>query len=104
MFLSYENDEENELVLEKLSVISGTIPTACVCVRIKEELKTEACTGNGPIEAVFNCISRITGLNPVLKAYSINAKSSGVDAQGQVDVDLEFKGRNFMAKGFQQML
>ncbi|HEB7585980.1 2-isopropylmalate synthase [Campylobacter coli] len=99
MFLSYENDEENELVLEKLSVISGTIPTACVCVRIKEELKTEACTGNGPIEAVFNCISRITGLNPVLKAYSINAKSSGVDAQGQVDVDLEFKGRKFHGKG-----
>ncbi|EDP6124230.1 2-isopropylmalate synthase, partial [Campylobacter jejuni] len=99
MFLSYESEEENEFVLEKLSVISGNIPTACVCMRIKEELKTEACTGNGPVEAVFNCIARITNLKPALKAYSINAKSSGVDAQGQVDVDLEFKGRKFHGKG-----
>lgn len=68
-------------------------------MRIKEELKTEVCTGNGPVEAVFNCITRITNLKPVLKAYSINAKSSGVDAQGQVDVDLEFKGRQFHGKG-----
>ncbi len=99
MFLSYENEEENEFVLEKLSVISGNIPTASVCVRIKGELKTEACTGNGPVEAVFNCISRITALNCVLKSYSINAKSSGVDAQGQVDVDLEFKARKFHGRG-----
>ncbi|MBM0637564.1 2-isopropylmalate synthase [Campylobacter sp. VicNov18] len=99
MFLSYENAQEHELKLEKLNVISGSIPTACVCLNMQGELKTESCTGNGPIEAVFNCIVRITALECVLKAYSINAKSSGVDAQGQVDVDLEFQGRKFHGKG-----
>ncbi|XGQ69784.1 2-isopropylmalate synthase [Campylobacter hepaticus] len=99
MFLSCENEEEHEFKLEKLNVISGSMPTACVCMRIKEELKTQACIGNGLIEAVFNCIAKLTDLESVLKTYTINAKSSGVDAQGQVDVDLEFQGRKFHGKG-----
>ncbi len=45
MFCRYAIDEEIELVHEQVSVIRGRLPTACVWVRIKEQLKTEACTG-----------------------------------------------------------
>ena len=98
MFLSYES-EENDFELENLSVVSSSIPTASICMRIKNELKTMASIGNGPIEAVFECISKLTNLKCVLKSYAINAKSSGTDAQGQVDVDVEFGGKIFHGSG-----
>ncbi|TEY03567.1 2-isopropylmalate synthase [Campylobacter sp. US33a] len=102
MFLSQDMEDKAQFVLENLNVISGgkgVIPTASVQMLIDGELKTESSTGNGPVEAVFNCITRLTQIDCVLINYIINAKSSGVDAQGQVDVDVEFKGRKFHGKG-----
>lgn len=102
MFLSQEKEEQTGFVLENLNVISGgkgIIPTASVQMSIDGELKTESSTGNGPVEAVFNCITRLTKIECLLKNYNISAKGSGVDAQGQVDVDVEFQGRKFHGKG-----
>lgn len=102
MFLSQDKEEQMGFVLENLNVISGAkgvIPTASVQMSIDGELKTESSTGNGPVEAVFNCITRLTQIECLLKNYNISAKGSGVDAQGQVDVDVEFKDRRFHGKG-----
>lgn len=102
MFLSWHLQEQNYFELENLNVISGgkgIIPTASVQMRINGELQTESSTGNGPVEAVFECITRLTQIQCTLIHYTINAKGSGVDAQGQVDVDVEFKGRKFHGRG-----
>lgn len=102
MFLSKDDEEQSQFILENLNVISGgksIIPTASVQIRIGKKTKTESDTGNGPVEAVFNCISRLTKIKCKLIHYTINAKGSGVNAQGQVDVVVEFKGRKFHGKG-----
>ena len=45
-------------------------------------------SGNGPIEAIYNCISHIIGVTTKLKAYKVNSITSGFDALGRVSVKI----------------
>ncbi|MBQ9274489.1 MAG: 2-isopropylmalate synthase [Succinivibrio sp.] len=102
LFLSHEQEENSQFTLENLSVMSGDknlLPTASVRLRIGKRTRTESGTGNGPVDAVYNCIARLCGLKFELDHFSIEAKGSGMDAQGQVDVDLIHEGRTYHGKG-----
>ena len=102
MYFSQDEDEENQFKLDNLSVMSGgknIIPTASVRLRIGKRTRTESGTGNGPVDAVFNCISRLTGLKLKLESFQINAKGSGMNAQGQVNVDVIYEGRPYYGVG-----
>ena len=102
MYFSQDEDEENQFKLDNLSVMSGgknIIPTASVRLRIGKRTRTESGTGNGPVDAVFNCISRLTGLKLKLESFQINAKGSGMNAQGQVNVDVIYEGRHYYGVG-----
>ncbi len=77
--------------LTYLHVTAGTtvMPTATVKMLING---TEAvCTGsgNGPIDATFNAISRLTETQSSLLRFSVNALTGGTDAQGEVTVRLK---------------
>src|SRR6516165_10725667 len=49
---------------------SGTIPSAAVCLwRRDGELHRDASPGDGPIDAVFQCIERISGISLQLKDF-----------------------------------
>lgn len=98
----FSQDEENQFSLDNLSVLSGgknVIPTASVRIRIGKRTRTESGTGNGPVDAVFNCINRLTGLKLKLDGFSITAKGQGMDAQGQVNVDAVCNGRHYYGSG-----
>ncbi|MCR5536986.1 MAG: 2-isopropylmalate synthase, partial [Succinivibrio sp.] len=102
MFFSHELEEETQFSLDNLSVISGgknILPTAAVRLKIGKRTRTESGTGNGPVDAVFNCISRLTGIKFELFNFVISAKGSGMNAQGQVDVDLIYHNRHYHGKG-----
>ena len=102
MYFSQDEDEENQFSLDNLSVLSGgknVIPTASVRIRIGKRTRTESGTGNGPVDAVFNCINHLTGLKLKLDSFSINAKGQGMDAQGQVNVDAVCNGRHYYGSG-----
>ena len=89
-------------VLDSLNVMSGgknIIPTASVRLKIGKRTRTESGTGNGPVDAVFNCISRLTGIKLKLDNFVISAKGSGMNAQGQVDVDVIYNNRHYHGKG-----
>ena len=75
------------------------IPTASVRLKIGKRTRTESGTGNGPVDAVFNCISRLTGIKLKLDNFVISAKGSGMNAQGQVDVDVIYNNRHYHGKG-----
>ena len=56
--------------------------------------------GTGPIDAVFNAISKVTGKSPELLRYSITALTGGTDAQGEVTVRLkDDNGKIALGKG-----
>ena len=78
--------------LESLQVISGTttIPTATVVLRKGEERITAAASGNGPVEAIYETLERITGLKGKLSSYHIKAITEGKDALGEVSIRVKF--------------
>ncbi len=102
LFFSHDDEKETQFSLDNLNVISGgksIIPTASVRLKIGKRTRTESSTGNGPVDAVFNCITKLTGLRCELTNYTIGAKGSGMNAQGQVDVDVMYNNRQYHGKG-----
>ncbi len=79
---------------------SGTIPSAAVCLwRRDGEIRRDASPGDGPIDAVFQCIERITGIEVQLRDYRVRSVSGGEDAQGEALVEAEYHGKNFRGRG-----
>nr|WP_273264616.1 2-isopropylmalate synthase [Flexistipes sinusarabici] len=91
--------------LEYLNIVSGntSIPTSTVqIVDEKGNITTDASTGDGPVDASFKAIERITGIPGRLKKYRINAVTAGKDAQGEVvvSVDFEKSGNEITGRGY----
>ncbi|MFW6066606.1 MAG: 2-isopropylmalate synthase [Planctomycetota bacterium] len=78
---------------------SNTVPTATVSVMFEGERVTDAATGDGPVDAVYEAIQRIPGVSLELVDYSLRAITSGKDAQGEVTIEVEHDGRRFRTRG-----
>ncbi|MBI5491824.1 MAG: 2-isopropylmalate synthase [Deltaproteobacteria bacterium] len=76
--------------LLKLNVRSGTDtpPTAEVVIEVDGKPVSEEGRGDGPVDAAYNTIAKITGTKSTLLKYSVNAITGGTDAQGEVSVRL----------------
>ncbi|MBM3995034.1 MAG: 2-isopropylmalate synthase [Planctomycetes bacterium] len=73
---------------------SGTVPCAAVVLWHKDgTIERDACTGDGPIDAVFKTIERITGVYVKLRSFSISSVTGDEDAQGEAQLEAEHKGR-----------
>ena len=73
---------------------SGTVPSAAVFLWNKDgSIHHEASTGDGPVDAVFKTIERLTGINVNLRELQIRSVTTGEDAQGEASVEAECKGR-----------
>ena len=84
-----------------LNVIAGniTVPTATVKMEVDGKLIQEAGFGDGPVDATFKTIKKITRTRSKLLQFSINAITGGTEAQGEVTVRLEEKGQTVMGQG-----
>ncbi|MCB2194078.1 MAG: 2-isopropylmalate synthase, partial [Deltaproteobacteria bacterium] len=87
--------------LDYLNIVSGTVtvPTATVRLFDCEEMKQEFGSGNGPVDAVYNTIAKITGAKAKLLRFTISAVTGGLDAQGEVTVRLGENGLVVLGKG-----
>ena len=76
--------------LVKLNVKSGTdtTPSAEVEMEVGGATVKESGSGDGPVDAAYNVIAKITGTKRTLLKYSVNAITGGTDAQGEVTVRL----------------
>lgn len=91
--------------LEYIHISSGNtaIPSATVqLTNDKGDVLTDASIGDGPVDASFKAIERITEVEGRLKTYKIQAVSAGKDAQGEVSLSVEFEksGYDITGKGF----
>ena len=77
--------------LDKLNVVSGTesIPTATVEMYIDGMHVKEKGVGDGPVDAAYKTIAKLTKTKSKLLRYSVNAITGGTDAQGEVTVRLQ---------------
>lgn len=78
---------------------SSTIPTATVKLKKKERIFEDASCGDGPIDACYNTIDRIVGIQPKLLNYNLRAVTSGRDALGEVTVRLRYKDKEVVGRG-----
>ncbi|MBW2661497.1 MAG: 2-isopropylmalate synthase [Deltaproteobacteria bacterium] len=87
--------------LEYLHVISGTtvFPMASVKLTINGRSVQDAGYGNGPIDAAFNTIAKLTGTRSELLRFSVSALTGGTDAQGEVTVRLNEDGLISLGRG-----
>ncbi|HYH05405.1 MAG TPA: 2-isopropylmalate synthase, partial [Bacillota bacterium] len=92
---------EDMYSLDYLHVSTGnsTIPTATIRLKKNGEPIQEASCGDGPIDAIYNAIDRITGLPVKLAEYSIKAVTSGQDALGEVMVKVKENGNAYVGRG-----
>lgn len=76
--------------LDSFQINSGNklISTAVVSLKKDDGIITEAATGDGPIDAAFNAIERITGMELKLEDYNLRAVTEGKDALGEVNVKI----------------
>ncbi len=87
--------------LDYLQVTAGnkTIPTATVELRTDRGPVREASTGDGPVDATYNAIDKITGLTVELADYSIKAITRGQDAMGEVSLIAVVNGTKVPGRG-----
>ncbi len=79
---------------------TGTIPTATLRMKKAGDGEhTDAACGDGPVDAIYNAIERITGVTGKLTDYQIRAVTVGKDAQGEVSLALDVKGKTIRGRG-----
>jgi len=76
--------------LDYLNITSGnrTVPTATVRLIKDEKVLQDASTGDGPVDAAYKTIDRITKLKCRLLDFALRSVTSGKDALGEVIVRL----------------
>lgn len=88
--------------LAGLQVVAGsnTTPTATVTLRDSTgETVTDASVGDGPVDAIYSAIQRLTKIEVKLVDYRIRAITKGKDAQGEVQIELEHSGKRIRGRG-----
>ena len=58
----------------------------------------EAAIGNGPIDALFAAINRVTGISLKVVDYRVRAVTQDIDAQGEAYVEVEHNGKRLSAR------
>jgi 2-isopropylmalate synthase len=89
-----------ELVGLQVTAGSNTIPTATVTLKdSNNETIRDASIGDGPVDAIYSAIQRLTGITVTLTDYRIRAVTKGKEALGEVQVAFEHSGRKFHGRG-----
>lgn len=82
-------------------VATGTDMTNIATIKIKKEgeIREEVAIGTGPIYAAFSAVDKLTGINPELEQFSLNAATAGEDAMGEAVVKLRYNGELYTGRG-----
>jgi 2-isopropylmalate synthase len=92
---------QDRIKLVSLTVIAGTMgpQSATLTLEVEGRHTTVQSTGNGPVDATFNCIKALIPNEAVLELYQVHAVTHGTDAQAEVSVRLSESGKSVTAKG-----
>ena len=92
----------DRIQLVELEVLCGTRhqpPKAELELEIDGEIKSCRGSGDGPVDAAFNCIQELFPHKARLQLYQVHAVTQGTDAQAEVTVRLEEDGRTVNGRG-----
>jgi len=55
--------------------------------------------GDGPMDAIFRAIEKVTGTEVKLREYRVTSVSRGKDAQGEATIEAEHEGKRYRGRG-----
>ncbi len=86
--------------LRAVQATAGTSTLATALVTLGDALgeRTETASGDGPVNAVYEAIDKITGIKGRLLDYTVRSITSGTDAVGEVFVHIEFEDISYTGK------
>jgi 2-isopropylmalate synthase len=90
----FESLHNDVFKLDELHVTTGTGNTPVASVRLLDEDGEpceDAALGNGPVNAICNCINRITGADAKLVEFHVHAVTEGIDAIANVTIRVEME-------------
>ena len=88
--------------LEHVQVSCGNheIPTATVRLTGPDgESVTDAATGTGPVDAVYQAINRVVQVPTTLTEFRVDAVTAGIDAIGDVTIRIDKDGKAYVGRG-----
>jgi len=88
-----DSHETYRLVTMQCAAQTGESPAATITLSINGEEREATATGSGVVDAAFRAIESMVNSGVELLLYSVNAITSGSDAQGEVSVRLSQDGR-----------
>ncbi|MEC5385970.1 2-isopropylmalate synthase [Uliginosibacterium sp. H3] len=77
-----------KLVASSVRSETGEVPHAGITLSVDGAERKAQANGSGPVDAIFKAIEDIVSSKSELLLYSVNAITSGTDAQGEVTVRL----------------
>lgn len=98
--ISGKIDEAWSLVRFEVASGSNRPPKVSLTLRHDgQEFTREVEQGDGPIDAAFWAVEGITGYQVVCKDYRVRSATLGRDALGEVQLEVEHKGKTFKGLG-----
>lgn len=91
--------EHFRLLSSRFHSETGEQPRAALTLAIDGREQAAEATGSGPVDAAFKAIEELAGSGTQLLLYSVNAITTGTDAQGEVTVRLAKDGKVVNGQG-----
>ncbi|CAL4321467.1 2-isopropylmalate synthase [Buchnera aphidicola] len=101
-FINNQEETPEFFQLEHFNIQSSSTGLAKASVTMicgKKILTKSSKTSNGPVNAIYKAINKISGYSMLLQKFQLLAKGKGKDALGQVDIIVEYKNRKFHGIG-----
>ncbi|MBI3839585.1 MAG: 2-isopropylmalate synthase [Planctomycetia bacterium] len=96
----HDQSDSWSMVAYQVTAGTGTTPSVTLTLRHGNQDITETVSsGDGPVDAMFLAIERITGVTTACKDFRVQAVTVGKDAQAEVNVELEHHGRLNRGRG-----
>lgn len=83
----------------KISSETGTRPEATVRLICEGKSHSATSDGDGPVDACYRAIEKMTGMQARLVHYAIQSVTSGKDALGEVNIKVVLGGREVSGRG-----
>ena len=90
---------EWKLVTYSVNASSANEPTATVTLQREGVERTETLTcGDGPLDALFLAIEKITGVSVIVRDFRVHSITRGKDAQGESTIEAEHNQRVYRGR------
>lgn len=94
------SDDQWSLASYEVKVTKDSVPAATVTLTRGGESHTDTYSGgDGPLDALFRVVEKITEVSVTVRDYQVRSVTQGKDAQGESTVEVEHQGRLYRGRG-----